>query len=208
MMTERPNDTLWPRLQRLLLDVNQVAQLPRWLSLCKSLSYLNLSNNPLQTIPVLTNSWPALVELVADECDFGPLGLLHLWHDTTVAQSPEQSLNALYARINAFPLLQSLSTARSGLRDLPADAGCMTSLVVWDASGNNVSRLPESLQRLTRLETLVLTSNVRGWCEVTGGGFACHRCVTFFGLGRACTNCRPRWVAFSSLSASTFATTG
>ncbi len=66
-------------MQHLNLESNKLRSLPAWLSRSPNVQQLLLSYNPLSALPLCHSSWPALVDLSSNDCQFGPAGLLHLW---------------------------------------------------------------------------------------------------------------------------------
>ena len=87
------------RWQRLNVESNQLHQLPLWLGSCGKLEQLILSYNPLTTIPVSRRSWPALADLVCCDCEFGLVGLLHLWRNLEAPQDMMTIAMPLYKQV-------------------------------------------------------------------------------------------------------------
>jgi hypothetical protein len=85
--------------QWLNVEGNALTQLPAWLSHAPLLEHLLVSKNPLSSLPVCVNSWPSLVNIVANDCDFGAVGIVHMWRDFEEASDAAIESEPQYKRV-------------------------------------------------------------------------------------------------------------
>lgn len=128
---------LLTELRSLMLNHNELSELPRSIDRCTALEFLNLSNNNLRA---LSNE---IGDLESLQCLY-----LH-----------KNALTALPDSIGGLHRLEILELKDNGLRSIPESAGNLQSLQQLGLAGNQLKRLPEELGALSRLSRLELDGN-------------------------------------------------
>ncbi|XP_030852809.1 uncharacterized protein LOC589701 isoform X2 [Strongylocentrotus purpuratus] len=147
-------------LEELLLDSNDIRELPRDLFHCELLKKLGVSDNELVTIPTAVAS---LIHL--EELDISKNGIVELPDNIKGCKSlrlVEVSVNPLGKLPEGFTQLMNLSHLylNDTLLDyLPASFGRLARLKVLELRENRLKALPKSISRLTELERLDLGQN-------------------------------------------------
>ncbi len=113
-----------PRLQKLALDRNLLASLPRDLQ-WGALRVLQLAHNELGALDLAPSAWTALSKL--ESVDFS--------HNALVSLPPE---------LAALPALRELRASHNRLRALPEALGRAPALQELDVRQNELEELPES----------------------------------------------------------------
>ena len=128
-----------PRLQSLHLATNSLQEVPSAIQNLKGLTYLNLSDNALQSTSLSTrlSSLPKLEVLILSQCRLGSL--------------PEGLGN--------MPYLQGIDLSQNKLSELPADLLRLPNLRMLTLSYNLFSSFPADLLLLQPNSTLLLNGN-------------------------------------------------
>ncbi|GAB1600140.1 protein scribble homolog [Argonauta hians] len=161
-LTTVPDDVLrYSRsLEELLLDANQLRELPRGFFRLLQLRKLSLSDNEIGRLPPDVSNFVNLMEL-----DISRNELCEIPENIKFCKN----LQVFDLSSNPLPRLpEGLTQLRNlthlGLNDLaiirlPADLGCLCNLVSLEVRENLLKTLPPSLAQLSKLENLDLGSN-------------------------------------------------
>ncbi|XP_062590089.1 protein scribble homolog isoform X5 [Saccostrea cucullata] len=161
-LTEVPDDVLrYTRsLEELLLDANQLKDLPKGFFRLVQLRKLSLSDNEIARLPPEVANLVNLMELDVSRNDIGdvPENIKFLKN----LQVLDVSSNPLTKLPEGFTQLRNLT--HLGLNDvslmrLPPDIGSLTNLVSLELRENMIQFLPQSMSFLVKLEILDLGSN-------------------------------------------------
>ncbi|KAJ3609941.1 hypothetical protein NHX12_022035 [Muraenolepis orangiensis] len=123
-------------LEELLLDANQLRDLPKPFFQLIKLRKLGLSDNEIQRLPPEIANFMQLVELDVSRN----------------AQEPDT--------IGHLVSLKDLWLDGNQLSEIPAEVGSMKSLVCLDVSENKLEHLPEELGNLLQLTDLLVSQNL------------------------------------------------
>ncbi|XP_052689571.1 protein scribble homolog isoform X17 [Crassostrea angulata] len=161
-LTDVPDDVLrYTRsLEELLLDANQLKDLPKGFFRLVQLRKLSLSDNEIARLPPEVANLVNLMEMDISRNDIGdiPENIKFLKN----LQVLDISSNPLTKLPEGFTQLRNLT--HLGLNDislmrLPPDIGSLTNLVSLELRENMIQFLPQSMSLLVKLEILDLGSN-------------------------------------------------
>ncbi|XP_055996671.1 protein scribble homolog isoform X25 [Ostrea edulis] len=161
-LTDVPDDVLrYTRsLEELLLDANQLKDLPKGFFRLVQLRKLSLSDNEIARLPSEVANLVNLMEMDVSRNDIGdiPENIKFLKN----LQVFDVSSNPLTKLPEGFTQLRNLT--HLGLNDislmrLPPDIGSLTNLVSLELRENMIQFLPQSMSFLVKLEILDLGSN-------------------------------------------------
>ena len=147
-------------LEKIVLDCNNIRDLPRQLFQCEGLRILHLSDNDIHVLPPAISSLTQLYELNLSK------NVL-----TDIPETIKQCKQLTILDLSVNPLqkipegcTQLLSVTDLYLNDtflefLPANFGRLARLKILELRENGLNTLPKSLSRLTQLERLDLGQN-------------------------------------------------
>ncbi|CAD5114287.1 DgyrCDS3429 [Dimorphilus gyrociliatus] len=161
-LTSVPDDILrYTRtLEELLLDANQIQELPRGLFRLVQLRKLGLSDNEIQRIPPDIANFIHLVELDLNRNEFSELPeTIKNCKNLQVLDISTNPLQKLPAGLCQLRNLTTLGLNDLSLSALPLDIGNLVNLASLDVRENLLKTLPESLSQLAKLKTLDLGNN-------------------------------------------------
>ncbi|XP_071998382.1 leucine-rich repeat-containing protein 1 isoform X2 [Engystomops pustulosus] len=147
-------------LEELLLDANQLRELPRQFFQLVKLRKLGLSDNEIQRLPPEIANFMQLVELDVSRNDIPEIPESISF--CKALQVADFSGNPLTRLPESFPDLESLtclSINDISLQALPENIGNLSHLMSLELRENLLTYLPESLSQLHRLEELDLGNN-------------------------------------------------
>ncbi|XP_047459532.1 leucine-rich repeat-containing protein 1 [Mugil cephalus] len=147
-------------LEELLLDANQLRNLPKQLFQLVKLRKLGLSDNEIQRLPPEIANFMQLVELDVSRNDI--MEIPETISYCKALQVADFSGNPLTRLPESFPELRNLtclSINDISLQALPDNIGNLSNLVSLELRENVLTFLPESLSLLHRLEELDLGNN-------------------------------------------------
>uniref|UniRef100_A0A3Q3IBG7 Disease resistance R13L4/SHOC-2-like LRR domain-containing protein n=1 Tax=Monopterus albus TaxID=43700 RepID=A0A3Q3IBG7_MONAL len=147
-------------LEELLLDANQLRDLPKPFFQLVKLRKLGLSDNEIQRLPPEIANFMQLVELDISRNDI--IEIPESISFCKALQVADFSGNPLTRLPESFPELRNLtwlSINDISLQVLPDNIGKLSNLVALELRENLLTFLPESLSQLQRLEELDLGSN-------------------------------------------------
>uniref|UniRef100_A0A8C7PYA4 Protein scribble homolog n=1 Tax=Oncorhynchus mykiss TaxID=8022 RepID=A0A8C7PYA4_ONCMY len=169
-------------LEELLLDANQLRDLPKPFFRLLNLRKLGLSDNEIQRLPPEVANFMQLVELdisrndipeipesikfckALEIADFSGNPLSRLPDGFTqlrgLAHLALNDTNHLPDTLGALPKLRELWLDRNQLSSLPPELGNLRRLVCLDMSENRLEELPSELSGLLALTDLLLTQNL------------------------------------------------
>uniref|UniRef100_A0A671M714 PDZ domain-containing protein n=1 Tax=Sinocyclocheilus anshuiensis TaxID=1608454 RepID=A0A671M714_9TELE len=164
-------------LEELLLDANQLRELPKPFFRLHNLRKLGLSDNEIQKLPPDIANFTQLVEL-----DISRNGLLlNCTHLEIFAHTSCVPLESFFTQLpdgftqlrglahlslndpdtlGALPNLRELWLDRNQLSSLPPELGNLRQLVCLDVSENRLSELPTEISGLIALTDLLLSENL------------------------------------------------
>lgn len=149
-----------PQLQVLLLDKNQLKDLPADIQSLRSLQYLDISNNKCTNLPTLTGKLLKLRFLNLSKNDLKKLppeigGLKHLEHidisHNDLADLPDQISNMVK--------LKSINLSSNAFKSLPVGIKDLTELTTLELNNNVIEKLPTWLKELENIKQLDLSKN-------------------------------------------------
>ncbi|XP_061645256.1 leucine-rich repeat-containing protein 1 isoform X4 [Phyllopteryx taeniolatus] len=147
-------------LEELLLDANQLRDLPKPFFQLVKLRKLSLSDNEIQRIPPEIANFMQLVELDVSRNDI--MEIPETISHCKALQVADFSGNPLTRLPESFPELRNLtclSINDISLQVLPDNIGNLSNLVALELRENLLTFLPDSLSLLHRLEELDLGNN-------------------------------------------------
>uniref|UniRef100_A0A8C1HT31 Protein scribble homolog n=1 Tax=Cyprinus carpio carpio TaxID=630221 RepID=A0A8C1HT31_CYPCA len=161
-------------LEELLLDANQLRELPKPFFRLHNLRKLGLSDNEIQKLPPDIANFTQLVELDISRNEifthtscvlpdgFTQLrGLAHLsLNDVSLQSLPNDIGKGFPDTLGALPNLRELWLDRNQLSSLPPELGNLRQLVCLDVSENRLSQLPTEISGLIALTDLLLSENL------------------------------------------------
>ncbi|UJR16267.1 hypothetical protein I4U23_003174 [Adineta vaga] len=163
-LTTVPDDVLrYTRtLEDLLLDANQLQDLPKGVYRLIQLRRLTLSDNEIQYISPEIGQLVNLEELDCSRNDIAeiPENIRHCRSLQRLDCSGNPLANNLPPGIIHLRQLSQLTLNDVSLAELPREIGSLSNLRVLEVRENLLKILPESLVQLTKLESLDLGSNV------------------------------------------------
>uniref|UniRef100_A0A8C2D2J9 Protein scribble homolog n=1 Tax=Cyprinus carpio TaxID=7962 RepID=A0A8C2D2J9_CYPCA len=147
-------------LEELLLDANQLRELPKPFFRLHNLRKLGLSDNEIQKLPPDVANFTQLVELDISRNEI-------FTHTSCVLPDGFTQLRGLaHLSLNdpdtlgALPNLRELWLDRNQLSSLPPELGNLRQLVCLDVSENRLSQLPTEISGLIALTDLLLSENL------------------------------------------------
>ncbi|KAG1943222.1 protein scribble [Pimephales promelas] len=148
-------------LEELLLDANQLRELPKPFFKLHNLRKLGLSDNEIQKLPPEVANFTQLVELDISRNDISEIPEnIKLCQALEIADFSGNPLTRLPDGFTQLRGLAHLSLNDVSLQSLPSDIGNLSNLVTLELRENLLKSLPSSLSFLVKLEQLDLGSNV------------------------------------------------
>ncbi|XP_064651888.1 protein scribble homolog isoform X5 [Lineus longissimus] len=161
-LTNVPDDVMrYSRtLEELLLDANQIRDLPRGFFRLLQLRKLGLSDNEICRLPPDFANFMNLVELDVSRNDIGDIPEnIKFCKNLQVADFSSNPISKLPDGFTQLRNLTHLGLNDISLARLPLDIGSLTNLNTLELRENLLKYLPASLSYLTKLECLDLGSN-------------------------------------------------
>lgn len=147
-------------LEELLLDANQLRELPKPLFRLLNLRKLGLSDNEIQRLPPEVANFMQLVELDISRNDIPEIPeSIKFCKSLEIADFSGNPLSRLPDGFTQLRSLAHLSLNDVSLQSLPNDIGNLANLVTLELRENLLKSLPTSLSFLVKLEELDLGSN-------------------------------------------------
>ncbi|XP_038051485.1 protein scribble homolog isoform X3 [Patiria miniata] len=147
-------------LEELLLDANQIRDLPRQFFRLQNLRKLGLSDNELERLPAEVGNFMNLTELDISRNDIIEIpDNIKYCKALTVIDFSGNPLSRLPTGFTQLHHLAHLTLNDVTLENLPTDIGNLSNLLTLELRENLLKILPESLSFLVRLELLDLGSN-------------------------------------------------
>ncbi|XP_056610275.1 protein scribble homolog isoform X4 [Triplophysa dalaica] len=148
-------------LEELLLDANQLRELPKPFFRLSNLRKLGLSDNEIQKLPPDVGNFIQLVELDISRNDISEIPEnIKFCQALEIADFSGNPLSRLPDGFSQLIGLAHLSLNDVSLQSLPNDIGNLSNLVTLELRENLLKSLPTSLSLLVKLEQLDLGSNV------------------------------------------------
>uniref|UniRef100_A0A8C1HT06 Protein scribble homolog n=1 Tax=Cyprinus carpio carpio TaxID=630221 RepID=A0A8C1HT06_CYPCA len=148
-------------LEELLLDANQLRELPKPFFRLHNLRKLGLSDNEIQKLPPDIANFTQLVELDISRNDISEIPEnIKFCQALEIADFSGNPLSRLPDGFTQLRGLAHLSLNDVSLQSLPNDIGNLSNLVTLELRENLLKSLPSSLSFLVKLEQLDLGSNV------------------------------------------------
>nr|XP_021333106.1 protein scribble homolog isoform X17 [Danio rerio] len=148
-------------LEELLLDANQLRELPKPFFRLHNLRKLGLSDNEIQKLPPDVANFTQLVELDISRNDISEIPEnIKFCQSLEIADFSGNPLTRLPDGFTQLRGLAHLSLNDVSLQSLPNDIGNLSNLVTLELRENLLKSLPSSLSFLVKLEQLDLGSNV------------------------------------------------
>ncbi|XP_036374473.1 protein scribble homolog [Megalops cyprinoides] len=147
-------------LEELLLDANQLRDLPKPFFRLLNLRKLGLSDNEIQRLPPEVANFMQLVELDISRNDIPEIPeSIKFCKALEIADFSGNPLSRLPDGFTQLRALAHLSLNDVSLQALPNDIGNLANLVTFELRENLLKSLPTSLSFLVKLEQLDLGSN-------------------------------------------------
>ncbi|XP_033640386.1 protein scribble homolog isoform X12 [Asterias rubens] len=147
-------------LEELLLDANQIRDLPRQFFRLQNLRKLGLSDNELERLPAEIGNFMNLTELDISRNDIMEIpDNIKYCKALAMVDFSGNPLSRLPAGFTQLHNLSHLTLNDVTLENLPTDIGNLSHLQMLELRENLLKTLPESLSFLVRLELLDLGSN-------------------------------------------------
>ncbi|XP_072432636.1 protein scribble homolog isoform X3 [Chiloscyllium punctatum] len=147
-------------LEELLLDSNQLRELPKPFFRLLNLRKLGLSDNEIQRLPPEVANFMQLVELDISRNDIPEIPeSIKFCKSLEIADFSGNPLSRLPDGFTQLRILAHLSLNDVSLQSLPNDIGNLANLVTLELRENLLKALPTSLSFLVKLEELDLGSN-------------------------------------------------
>ncbi|XP_031439490.1 protein scribble homolog isoform X1 [Clupea harengus] len=148
-------------LEELLLDANQLKELPKPFFRLLNLRKLGLSDNEIQRLPPEVANFMQLVELDISRNDIPEIPeSIKFCKALEIADFSGNPLSSLPDGFTQLRGLAHLALNDVSLQTLPNDIGNLANLVTLELRDNLLKALPTSLSFLVKLEQLDLGSNV------------------------------------------------
>lgn len=147
-------------LTRLSLSHNHLRDLPEEIGQLPQLQHLDLSNNSLKDIDVLTSLHTLqTLDVAQNRLQYLPedMGKLNLLNDLNIAHNQLSSLPQSFTSLHK---LEILHCENNQIENLPENLERFTSLKQWNIFQNKLSLLPASFGRLHALEEFNINNNV------------------------------------------------
>nr|XP_057916727.1 protein scribble homolog isoform X3 [Doryrhamphus excisus] len=147
-------------LEELLLDANQLKELPKPFFRLLNLRKLGLSDNDIQRLPPEVANFMQLVELDISRNDIPEIPeSIKFCRALEIADFSGNPLSRLPDGFTQLRTLAHLALNEVSLQTLPSDIGNLANLVTLELRENLLKSLPTSLSFLVKLEQLDLGSN-------------------------------------------------
>ncbi|XP_047205324.1 protein scribble homolog isoform X16 [Girardinichthys multiradiatus] len=147
-------------LEELLLDANQLKELPKPFFRLLNLRKLGLSDNVIQRLPPDVANFMQLVELDISRNEIPEIPeSIKFCRALEIADFSGNPLSRLPDGFTQLRTLAHLSLNDVALQTLPSDIGNLANLVTLELRENRLKSLPTSLSFLVKLEQLDLGSN-------------------------------------------------
>nr|XP_033790933.1 protein scribble homolog isoform X4 [Geotrypetes seraphini] len=147
-------------LEELLLDANQLRELPKPFFRLLNLRKLGLSDNEIQRLPPEVANFMQLVELDISRNDIPEIPeSIKFCKSLEIADFSGNPLSRLPDGFTQLRSLAHLALNDVSLQILPSDIGNLANLVTLELRENLLKSLPSSLSFLVKLEQLDLGSN-------------------------------------------------
>ncbi|KAK1885317.1 Protein scribble like [Dissostichus eleginoides] len=147
-------------LEELLLDANQLKELPKPFFRLLNLRKLGLSDNEIQRLPPEVANFMQLVELDISRNDIPEIPeSIKFCRALEIADFSGNPLTRLPDGFTQLRTLAHLALNDVSLQTLPNDIGNLANLVTLELRDNQLKLLPTSLSFLVKLEQLDLGSN-------------------------------------------------
>ncbi|KAL3040679.1 hypothetical protein OYC64_011646 [Pagothenia borchgrevinki] len=147
-------------LEELLLDANQLKELPKPFFRLLNLRKLGLSDNEIQRLPPEVANFMQLVELDISRNDIPEIPeSIKFCRALEIADFSGNPLTRLPDGFTQLRTLAHLALNDVSLQTLPNDIGNLANLVTLELRDNQLKSLPTSLSFLVKLEQLDLGSN-------------------------------------------------
>ncbi|XP_067927883.1 protein scribble homolog isoform X2 [Watersipora subatra] len=147
-------------LEELLLDANQIRELPRGFFKLVELRILGLSDNELQRLNSDISNFVNLIELDISRNDIEEIPeSIKYCKNLRTADFSSNPIARLPDTFTQLKNLQVLSVNDISLIRLPGDVGSLSNLVSLELRENILKTLPQSLSHLVSLERLDLGAN-------------------------------------------------
>ncbi|KAM4719103.1 protein scribble homolog [Anableps anableps] len=147
-------------LEELLLDANQLKELPKPFFRLLNLRKLGLSDNEIQRLPPEVANFMQLVELDISRNEIPEIPeSIKFCRALEIADFSGNPLSRLPDGFTQLRALAHLSLNDVTLQTLPSDIGNLANLVTLELRENRLKSLPTSLSFLVKLEQLDLGSN-------------------------------------------------
>ncbi|XP_066482567.1 protein scribble homolog isoform X4 [Tiliqua scincoides] len=147
-------------LEELLLDANQLRELPKPFFRLLNLRKLGLSDNEIQRLPPEVANFMQLVELDISRNDIPEIPeSIKFCKSLEIADFSGNPLSRLPEGFTQLRSLGHLALNDVSLQSLPADIGNLANLVTLELRENLLKSLPASLSFLVKLEQLDLGGN-------------------------------------------------
>ncbi|KAG7273628.1 hypothetical protein CRUP_017350 [Coryphaenoides rupestris] len=147
-------------LEELLLDANQLKELPKPFFRLQNLRKLGLSDNVIQKLPPEVANFMQLVELDISRNDIPEIPeSIKFCKALEIADFSGNPLSRLPDGFTQLQALAHLALNDVSLQTLPDDVGNLANLVTLELRENLLKSLPTSLSFLVKLEQLDLGSN-------------------------------------------------
>ncbi|XP_035375692.1 protein scribble homolog isoform X21 [Electrophorus electricus] len=147
-------------LEELLLDANQLRELPKPFFRLSNLRKLGLSDNEIQRLPPEVANFMQLVELDISRNDIPEIPeSIKFCKALEIADFSGNPLSRLPDCFTQLRALAHLALNDVSLQSLPNDIGNLANLVTLELRENLLKSLPNSLSFLVKLEQLDLGSN-------------------------------------------------
>ncbi|KAM8882045.1 protein scribble homolog isoform 3-T3 [Synchiropus picturatus] len=147
-------------LEELLLDANQLKDLPKPFFRLHNLRKLGLSDNVIQRLPPEVANFTQLVELDISRNDITEIPEnIKFCRSLEIADFSGNPLSRLPDGFTQLRALAHLALNEVSLQSLPNDIGNLSNLVTLELRENLLKSLPLSLSSLVKLEQLDLGSN-------------------------------------------------
>ncbi|XP_030076257.1 LOW QUALITY PROTEIN: protein scribble homolog [Microcaecilia unicolor] len=147
-------------LEELLLDSNQLRELPKPFFRLLNLRKLGLSDNEIQRLPPEVANFMQLVELDISRNDIPEIPeSIKFCKSLEIADFSGNPLSRLPDGFTQLRSLAHLALNDVSLQTLPSDIGNLANLVALELRENLLKSLPSSLSFLVKLEQLDLGSN-------------------------------------------------
>ncbi|XP_053715023.1 protein scribble homolog isoform X1 [Synchiropus splendidus] len=147
-------------LEELLLDANQLKDLPKPFFRLHNLRKLGLSDNVIQRLPPEVANFTQLVELDISRNDITEIPEnIKFCRSLEIADFSGNPISRLPDGFTQLRALAHLALNEVSLQSLPNDIGNLSNLVTLELRENLLKSLPSSLSSLVKLEQLDLGSN-------------------------------------------------